>query len=281
MISTLYLHPICGIVVKKEVIPLSYGNTEVFLSPSARESLIQTYLGKSVDILIDRPIGFIHHTKGITLHYSINYGYLPGVMGGDGEDQDVYILGVDEPLERFTGRIIGVIRRKDDNEDKFVAAPEGMDFHQGQIAEAVHFVEKYFDSKVDALVRRSCGVIPYQKTPEGIRYLVLLQTNGFWSFPKGHIEPFETEENAALRELQEETGLSARLIPGFREMASYPMPSGRIKQVVLFAGQISGDIQLQRSEATDFRWVTAEEAKLLLHPDFSEIIGRVQQFLEA
>ena len=259
---------------------MSYGNTEVYLSPAQRESLIQSYLGKTVDILVDRPIGFVHHTKGVTLHYTINYGYLPGVMGGDGEDQDVYILGVDKPLERFTGRIIGVIRRKDDNEDKFVAAPIGMDFHQGQIAEAVHFVEKYFDSKVDALVPRSCGVIPFRKTSEGIRYLVLLQTNGFWSFPKGHIEPFETEETAALRELQEETGLSARLIPGFREMVSYPMPSGRTKQVVLFPGLVSGDIQLQRTEATAFRWVTAEEAKMLLHPDFADPIHRLQQLLE-
>lgn len=259
---------------------MQYGNTDVHLTHRERENLIRTYLGKTVDIVIDRPIGFVHHTKGITLHYTINYGYLPGVTGGDGEEQDVYILGVHEPLERFTGRIIAAIRRKDDNEDKFVAAPEGMTFHQAQIAEAVHFVEKYFNSKVDALVQRSCGIIPYRKTPKGIRYLLLLQTNGFWSFPKGHIEPFESEQDTALRELNEETGLSAVLHPSFREMVSYPMSGSRTKQVVLFPGAVTGRIRLQEAEAVDHRWVTAEEAKALLHPDFSGTMDRVQRFLE-
>ncbi len=259
---------------------MQYGNTEVYLTQEERNALIRTYMSKTVDIVIDRPIGFVHHTKGVTLHYTVNYGFLPGVMGGDGEEQDVYVLGVDEPLERFNGRIIAVIRRSDDNEDKFVAAPEGMEFHQGQIAEAVYFVEKYFESKVDALVRRSCGVIPYRKTAVGIRYLVLLQTNGFWSFPKGHIEPFESEQDTALRELKEETGLSAVLNPAFREMVSYPMSGGKTKQVVLFPGEVSGDITLQKTEAETFRWVTAEEAKTLLHPDFAAVLDRVQNYLE-
>lgn len=130
---------------------MGYGNTELFLSPEQREALIQSLLGKIVTVEIDRPVGFVHHTKGVTLHYTVNYGFLPGVNGGDGEEQDVYVLGVDEPLERFTGRIIGAIRRSDDNEDKLVAAPEGMVLHQGQIARAVHFAEKYFDSTIESI----------------------------------------------------------------------------------------------------------------------------------
>lgn len=259
---------------------MHYGNTEVFLTAEQREALIQSYLGKTVTVEIDRPIGFVHHTKGVTLHYTVNYGFLPGVVGGDGEEQDVYVLGVDEPLERFTGQIIGAVRRRDDNEDKLVAAPVGTTFHQGQIGEQVHFVEKYFDSKVDALVRCACGVIPFQRKPEGVRYLLLLQTNGFWSFPKGHMEPFESEEITALRELQEETGLSVRLIAGVREMVSYPMAHGRTKQVVLFLGEVTGEILLQQEEAVDFRWVAKEEAKQLLHPDFSNVMDRVERFLE-
>ena len=259
---------------------MGYGNEEIFLSDQERQALIRKYLGKTVQILVDRPIGYVHVTKGVTLHYTVNYGYIPGVMGGDGEEQDVYILGVDEPVERFTGRIIAAVRRSDDNEDKLVAAPEGMEFHQAQIMEAIYFVEKYFESKVDSLVRRSCGVIPYRKTAGGVEYLLLLQTNGFWSFPKGHMEAFESEQETALRELKEETGLDARLQSAYREMVCYPMESGRTKQVVVFPGEVSGDVILQQTEAVSYRWVTAREAKQLLHPDFAPVIDRIRETME-
>ena len=130
---------------------MGYGNTEVFLSLPEREALIQEYLGKIVAVVIDRPIGFHHVTKGIHLHYTVNYGFLPGVAGGDGEEQDVYVLGVAQPLETFAGRIIGVVRRRDDNEDKLVAAPEGMAFTSEQIEKEIHFVEKYFDSTISSI----------------------------------------------------------------------------------------------------------------------------------
>lgn len=134
---------------------MGYGNTEVFLTMQERENLISFLLGKTVDIIIDRPIGHTHVTKGITLHYTINYGYLPGITGGDGEEQDVYILGVDIPLETFRGKIIAAIRRADDNEDKLVAAPEGMTFSAEEIRKATWFVEKYFDSTIDVLEEQS------------------------------------------------------------------------------------------------------------------------------
>lgn len=127
---------------------MSYGNDEIFLSSEERQALVDALLGKTVDVIIDRPIGHVHFTKGIRLDYTINYGYLPGINGGDGEEQDVYILGVKEPLETFTGKIIAAVLRSDDNEDKLVAVPEGVTFSKEEIEEAIHFVEKYFDSEV-------------------------------------------------------------------------------------------------------------------------------------
>ena len=136
------------------VMAMGYGNTEVFLSPEQREELVARYLGQTVTVAVDRPVGFHHVTKGIHLDYTVNYGFLPGVTGGDGEEQDVYILGVSRPLETFTGRIIGVVRRKDDNDDKFVAAPDGITFTASQIMEEIYFVEKYFDSTVFSIYDR-------------------------------------------------------------------------------------------------------------------------------
>ena len=135
-------------IISKDGETMGYGNTEVFLSAEERECLIGRYLGETVSVVIDRPVGFHHVTKGIHLDYTVNYGFLPGVTGGDGEEQDVYVLGVSEPLETFTGRIIGVVRRNDDNEDKLIAAPEGMSFTAEEIEKEIFFVEKYFDSRI-------------------------------------------------------------------------------------------------------------------------------------
>ena len=73
---------------------------------NARKRMIQELLGKTVHVEVDRPIGYRHGD----IVYPINYGYLPGVVAGDGEDQDVYILGISKPISSFDGRVIGVIR---------------------------------------------------------------------------------------------------------------------------------------------------------------------------
>ena len=259
---------------------MGYGNEEVFMTPQQREALIRSYLGKTVDVVIDRPIGYHHVTKGIHLDYTVNYGYLSGVLGGDGEEQDVYVLGVDEPLDRFTGRVIAAIRRKDDNEDKFVAAPEGMEFHQGQIMEQVHFVEKYFDSHIEPVFHLSCGVIPYRIEQDSPRYLLCHQRgSGTWSFPKGHMEAWETEEETALRELKEETGLEARLIPGFRTVQEYAMSEISRKRLVLFLGAVSGEVKIDPKEILEYRWVTADKARLLVPVGAAESIDQAESYL--
>ncbi len=116
-----------------------------------RHAQVQSYLGKAVTIGIDRPIGYVHHKGAKTLVYPINYGYIPGVLGGDGEELDVYLVGVDMPVERYTGRIIGIVYRADDVEDKLVMAPEGVTFTAAEMAEAVRFQEKYYHTTVTSI----------------------------------------------------------------------------------------------------------------------------------
>ena len=251
-----------------------------YLTAQQRDALVRQYMGKTVEVIIDRPIGYIHHVKGITLHYTVNYGYLPGVTGGDGEEQDVYVLGVTEPLERFTGRIIGAVRRADDSEDKLVAAPEGMLLDQAGIAEAVWFVEQYFDSTYDSLLRKSCGVIPFRKEKGEIRYLMVRQSNGCWSFPKGHMERGESEIQTALRETREEAGLEPVLVPGFRETVEYDTRMQSHKVVVLFLGEVHGEPRVDHREIREYRWVTAEEAKQEMMPEQHPLLDRAQAYLE-
>ena len=119
-----------------------------FIVYTLRKALVKSYLGKTVNIKIDRPIGSIH-PKHPELVYPINYGYIPNVFGGDGEELDVYLLGVDVPVKEYTARIIGIVHRHNDVEDKLVAAPEDFNFDQNKISESVSFEEQYYESEIE------------------------------------------------------------------------------------------------------------------------------------
>lgn len=103
-------------------------------------------LGRHVNVVIDRPMGSVH-PRDPQLIYPLNYGYVPGEMGGDGAEQDVYVLGVDIPCERIDDvKVIAVVHRYNDCEDKWIVAPEGATFTDEEICRAVDFMERYFDS---------------------------------------------------------------------------------------------------------------------------------------
>lgn len=104
------------------------------------------FLGKIVTAKIDRPLHSQHPDWGFV--YPINYGYLPGVPAPDGEDLDVYILNIAEPLPQFTGECIAVIHRLNDNDDKLVLVPQGQMLTDQQIRDQTNFQEKYFDSVI-------------------------------------------------------------------------------------------------------------------------------------
>ncbi len=104
-------------------------------------------LGNIVKVIVDRPLGS-YHPKHKDIFYPINYGYIEGIIAPDGEEQDAYILGVDVPVKEFEGKIIAIIHRYDDVEEKWVVAPENISFTKEEIMEQVRFQEKYFKSEV-------------------------------------------------------------------------------------------------------------------------------------
>ena len=125
--------------------------TTGIMSIEERHEQVEGYLGKEVTIEIDRPIGYVHHKGEKTLIYPINYGYIPNVLGGDGEELDVFLIGINEPVSTYTGRIIGIAYRADDVEDKLIMAPHGKSFSAEEILRAVYFQEKYYKTTILAL----------------------------------------------------------------------------------------------------------------------------------
>ena len=104
-------------------------------------------IGKVVKVIVDRPLGSCHPTHK-DIYYPINYGYIEGIIAPDGEEQDAYILGVNEAVDRFTGKVIAVIHRSDDVEEKWVVCPENCSFSKEEIMEQVRFQEQYFKSEI-------------------------------------------------------------------------------------------------------------------------------------
>ena len=112
-----------------------------------RQILEYAAIGKIVTVTVDRPLGSFHPNHP-DLYYPVNYGYVAGVPAPDGEEQDAYILGITEAVNTFTGRVIAIIHRKNDVEDKWIVAPEGMQFSKDEIEALTHFQEQYFDIQI-------------------------------------------------------------------------------------------------------------------------------------
>lgn len=82
------------------------------------QSEINSVIGRTVTVTVDRPLGS-YHPEHKDMYYPVNYGYIEGIMASDGEEQDAYILGVNEAVDKFTGTVIAVVHRNDDVEEKF------------------------------------------------------------------------------------------------------------------------------------------------------------------
>ena len=104
-------------------------------------------IGKKVEVIVDRPLGS-RHPEYEDMLYPINYGYVPDIIAGDGEEQDAFIFGVKVPVKRFRGVVIAIIVRKNDNESKWVVASPNSRFTLDEIRSAVDFQEKYFETEI-------------------------------------------------------------------------------------------------------------------------------------
>lgn len=104
-------------------------------------------IGNTVKVIVDRPLGS-YHPKHKDIYYSVNYGYIPGVIAPDGEEQDAYILGVNEPVKEYVGKVIAIIHRFDDVEEKWVVVPENMSFTSEEIMAQVAFQEQFFHTEI-------------------------------------------------------------------------------------------------------------------------------------
>jgi len=107
---------------------------------------IKKYLGQNIKIIIDRPLGSKHPKYNFI--YSINYGYIPNTINSDGEEIDAYLLGIFEPIKEFEGKVIAILHRTNDNDDKLIVVPDGINYTDNQIKALTEFQERFFNSEI-------------------------------------------------------------------------------------------------------------------------------------
>ncbi len=100
-----------------------------------------------VTVTVDRPLGSVHPSYP-NITYPLNYGFVKGITGGDGEEQDAYILGVDEPIDEFCGKLLAIIKRHNDVEEKWVVCPIDQTYTEAEIISMTYFQERFFDISV-------------------------------------------------------------------------------------------------------------------------------------
>lgn len=130
---------------------------------------------------------------------------------------------------------------------------------------------------------RSCGAILFLKD-NPIRYLVMHyvpRRGDHWDFPKGHMEEGETEEETAIREVFEETGLECDFVPGFREIITFSPKPDRIKDVVFFLGiPRTTDIKYMEDETYGHKWLTYEEGlEFLRFENSKNLLKKAHKFI--
>lgn len=104
------------------------------------------FIGKIVTVTIDRALNSKHPKHGFI--YKLNYGFVPNTKSPDGEELDAYVIGVNEPLTTFTGKCIAVVHRTNDDDDKLVVVPEGLEVIDDEIIKATNFQEQFFKSVI-------------------------------------------------------------------------------------------------------------------------------------
>ena len=216
-------------------------------------------LGKLIRVAVTEAVGTTLPDGGV---YKLNHGTPIGKFKPTAPISGVLILGIDNPVKHFDGRVIGILKFKDSGEQKLVAAPKSKRFIDWEIKNLVSFYTKNRPFVLECYYERSCGAVVYRNIGGTIRYLLIKnRRSSNWSFPKGHVEDGETFEETAMREVYEEAGIKIKIFPGFMSKSQYTIQNRIQKTVMIFAATTNDEkTRIQPEEIEDYIWLPFESA---------------------
>ena len=191
------------------------------------------------------------------------------ISSSDMKNKSAYVVSRRKVPEYFDGVVIAVAEFDGLNGERAVVAPPGEIFYEPELRKLLSRLKNVKLKSINCLYEKSCGAIIFYKTKQNTKILLVKNSNGrYWSFPKGHIEEGENEQQTAIREIKEETGLDVTLFNGFREISEY-CPFGKIrKRVVFFLAQAFTDnVKIQEEEIDSYIWVDLQQARKMCSYD--------------
>ncbi|MDD6808405.1 MAG: NUDIX domain-containing protein [Oscillospiraceae bacterium] len=231
-------------------------------------------LGRFVRVKVTTPI-FSTDEHGIT--YNLNFGEIDFVTSQKREKLKAFVLGINHPVKTFDGRITASFEKN--GEKYYVVAPKSKKFIINDVKAGLEF---FGPENIQCLYERSCGAIVFRKINEEYRFLVIKnKRSAHWSFPKGHVEMGESDEETAMREVLEETGIHIEIIPGFKTTSEY-MIQGKVEKTVHIYVASTNDTNtvIQESEIEDYSWLTFENSqKRLKFENDKKILTDARAFL--
>ena len=209
------------------------------------------------------------NVKG-TLFGSISEGlYSAYVSSSAISNRSAYVVTRKKIKEYFDGVVIAVAEFEGLEGERLIVSQPGEVFYEPELRNLLSKLKNITVKSVRCLYEKSCGGIIFYKTRQNTKILLVKNNNGrYWSFPKGHIEDGETEQETAIREIKEETGLDVTLVSDFREISEY-CPFGKIRKRVVFflARAFTDNVKIQEEEIDSYIWVDLQQARKLCSYD--------------
>lgn len=238
-------------------------------------------LGKFVKVRVTSPMNSFNNRFGFK--YQLNYGIMEGCKNRKNTVQFAYIMGINHPVRNFDGRVIASVKRNGGKGVVWVVAPKSTRFIVNDIRPAIDFAEGRIGYTIDCLYESSCGAVVFNESKGERQYLLIRnKRSAHWGFPKGHIEPGETKEETAIREVLEETGLHIEIIPGFVKSSEYIIQGKIEKSVSIYLGKTTEtEYKIQEEEIEECGWYNFEEAlRVLNYENDKYILNEVKKFFE-
>lgn len=231
-------------------------------------------LGKNIKVISEQVSGSFH-LKNSEHIYTVTSAEAENICG------EILVLGKGESADSTALTVIAVMHNKKTDKDALIAVRDnylGTELCYECNLKAVFGAEYDF---ADDLYEKTCGAVMFTEKDGERRYLLIENDSGHIGFPKGHVENGETENETAVREVKEETALTAEPMDGFRMSYSYINASGHRKTAVYFLSHYDYTAAVIQQEELTNSWLLPynEAIKMLNYPQDIPVLENAEKFL--